>query len=229
MINVNRAGIVVICAMIGSLVGCYTAPYVEIEESRAKSSGNDSTLLGVEKYAQALSDSYLKLAANAAHAGEASSVALLASGATLAGAAVFDANTTLVRAAALAGGTTLAFDGYYRPGDARKSLIGASEGVICVKSAIQNAKINFPGSGIEVDGDSIQIALTGIATVKNNLRKELARERPDYSAIAANIRQSVAAQIKIAKENGTQFKSGADQLPEARASLKTAVTACTGS
>ncbi|MDX0658339.1 hypothetical protein GOD21_15060 [Sinorhizobium medicae] len=193
------------------MFGCVSAINVQREEVRLYSNSDPSTYEGNLAFAQALAEAYIRLSDQASIAQDAAAMGLITAASVAAGGILYDAHLDLVKGAGLAAGSLTATASYFRPGEAGTHLLEAAEQLLC----IQNAGLQFPKQ-YRPDPEAISVIVSGITTVRVNLRKQLRRSLPDYKDLVNNLKFSLAAQ------NG----SGLGVYPGSIADLRAAVATC---
>jgi len=178
--------------------GCVGAAQVGKKEVRIYSENLSglNTIDGNTKYAQLLSDEYLKQAATASDTQDAISLGVIGAAATGAGGLLFNSGFDLIKGAGLAAGTTTAVGNYLKPGETVLALLNAAEQLVCIAKSGQLAEpIVKPDHDAELA--AVEILAIGIRQARINLRKTLVRQRPDYNTLLNQISDTAAVPNKL--------------------------------
>ncbi|SOE12782.1 hypothetical protein SAMN05877838_0898 [Hoeflea halophila] len=216
--------------LILTLSGCVNSASVGIKEietyKRLLNASKDekafNTLTGRVNYTNNLADLYIVEADRASLSQDAIALTVIGAAATGAGALVFDGSTDLLKGVGLAAGTTSAVGSYFRPQETSLALLNAAEQLVCMAGAGRSARNELNALGLansETLSEPIEIMDTGVRQVRLNLRKALAKTRPDYSTVLASL-------VNASRANGGLGTESTASTEEIINKLRVDVTKC---
>ncbi|MDA4848397.1 hypothetical protein [Hoeflea poritis] len=186
-------------------------------------------LPSIEIYLGRLAGAYNTLAGTADNYQTAAALTIIGAAGTAAGALTYGGNMDLLKGAALTAASANTLAGHFQPGKSTTDFLDAARQATCMKQATTDARLAIGSNGKQLDENPVAIGIltSGILQVRTNLKIKLARGRPNYEKIVAEL---VAAAKKQAEAERAQFeKYGTrehDTPDVVLAKLKKDVTSC---